>query len=331
MTTANNTAFAVGSESCNGLKSVAFERTVGVVVTAIGTAVFNLAFGFFAIVSNSLVMIVVYRQGSSRAPADLFIASMSLTDFFVGLIVQPFSLILRLHELADVHLCNLKTFYAFFGYLCSGASMLTLCSFSLDRVFALALPYRYNREVIYNKYVIGIATYWLIWLVYTLLPFTGVISSKKYYLSLSCVIVITVLTAVACYFYIMAIVRRHRRKIVSLAPSEQHAGDTSRTQRRSLWIKSQQKKSFTAIIIVCVFVVCYFPKVCTMVAVVLVGNDLDVLYIAGKWTDTFIFINSSVNPIIYVVRIREMRNDMIAIWRKLRPYVTMSRCRNVAR
>ena len=43
-------------------------------------------------------------------------------------------------EMRHMHLCSLKMVYAYLGYVCSGASMLTLSVISLDRWFAITMP-----------------------------------------------------------------------------------------------------------------------------------------------------------------------------------------------
>ena len=305
-------------QRCNGSKSVVFSRTSGMIATAIGTSILNAGFGLFAISANLLSMIVIYRKGSTRIPADLFIASLSLTDFLVGLLVQPFYIILRLHELADVHLCVLRKVYAFIGYLCCGLSMLTISCFSLDRVIAIAYPYVYNAEASNTKSTTVIIVCWLFWFIYTLLPFCGVISSKSYYLSLSCVIPLSVSISVICYIYVMAVVRRHMRKSTPQVPTSSAEGESNRSKRNTLWLKAQWKKSITIVVIVLVFVLCFIPKVCSMVGAIILGNSLDALNISSKWSDTLVFINSSLNPIIYVLRIEEMRQDMFKIIRSLK-------------
>ena len=88
--------------------------------------------------------------------SNLLLASMPLTDFLVGFLVHSLCVTLRASEMRHTHLCSVKMAYAFFRYVCSGASMLTLCFISLDRWFAITMPYRYIPEVIYNRYIAAV-------------------------------------------------------------------------------------------------------------------------------------------------------------------------------
>eukprot|EP00795_Rhopilema_esculentum_P016635 gene16635-8072_t len=148
----NSTNNQTSLGQCNGWKTVKFDRTTSVVITIIATCLLNCIFALFAIASNSLSLVALYRKTSSRTPANLIITSMSISDFLVGLLVQTIYVILRLQELGNIHLCLLKRFFAFVGYFCSGVSMLTILSFSLDRYFAVCFPYRYIADTIHVKY-----------------------------------------------------------------------------------------------------------------------------------------------------------------------------------
>ena len=318
----NSTNNQTAPGQCNGWKTVKFDRITSVVITIIATCLLNVIFAIFAIASNSLSLVALYRKASLRTPANLIITSMSISDLLVGLLVQTIYVILRLHELGNIHLCPLKRFFAFLGYFCSGVSMLTICSFSLDRYFAVCFPYRYIADTIYVKYAAWVIFFWTSWLAYTLLPFAGVISPKKFHSSLSIVMFLSISISVICYLKIYLVIRRHRRKICASIPApsiEPSDIQDVRNKKCDLkWLKFQRRKSFTTLVIVCTFVACFIPKIITLVANLLLGDTLDVLYVSGKWSDTVIFINSSLNPIIYIIRLEEIRQEIIAILKKLR-------------
>ena len=309
-------------------KVVTFSTSNSVVATTIGTSILNAGFGLFAIGANLLVMVVIYRKGSTRLPADLFIANLSLTDFLVGLLVQPFHIIVRLHVLMGVHLCTLKKAYGFIGYLCCGASMLTICCFSLDRAIAVASPYIYKEEASNKKSAAVIIMCWLFCLLFTVLPFTGVISNKSYFICLSCFILLSVAISCICYINIMIVVRRHMKKIAPVVPPCQPstaADDTNTSKRKQIWLWAQKKKSLTSIVIACVFAVCFIPKVCVLVAFATQDEMHDVVYVASNWSNILVFINSSLNPIIYAIRITEIREDMITCIQLLKSKICVKR------
>ena len=294
--TANITATTIPPQTCFGLKNLVYKRTDAIVVTAIITSIINFVFCLFATFANGLSLIVLLKTTSLRTPSNLLLASMSLTDFLVGLFVQSFYVLLRTYEMIDKHLCTLKLVYAFIGYLCSGASMVNLSFISIDRWFAITMPYRYNPEVIYNKYIVAVAVIWVTWLLYTLLPFTQVITYAAYFKSLPCVMFMSLSVSAICYFKIYKIVRQHVRRFRAVAPKEacstkataSAVEDDTRKRSRG-WLKLQRARSLTSGIIVMAFLACYVPKLCIMVVNNIKGDSLQLLYIGGKWSETFVF------------------------------------------
>ena len=323
--TTNITAVTIPSQVCFGAKNLIYKRTDAIVVTAIITSIINLISCLFATTANGLSLIVLLKTTSLRTPSNLLLASMSLTDFLVGLFVQSFYVVLRTYEMIDKHLCTLKLVYAFIGYLCSGASMVNLCFISIDRWFAITMPYRYNPEVLYNRYIVAVAVIWITWLFYTLLPFTQVITYNAYFKSLPCVMFLSLSVSAICYFKIYKIVRQHVRRLKAVAPKEASSNKASNptveteTRKRSHgWLKLQRTRSFTSGIIVMVFLACYVPKLCIMVVNNIKGDSLQLLYIGGKWSETFVFLNSSLNPMIYIIRIRDFRSEILKFLRDVK-------------
>eukprot|EP00112_Aurelia_sp_Birch-Aquarium-sp1_P023063 Seg6745.2 transcript_id=Seg6745.2/GoldUCD/mRNA.D3Y31 product="Dopamine receptor 1" protein_id=Seg6745.2/GoldUCD/D3Y31 len=320
--TTNITVATVPSQVCFGTKNLPYKRTDAILVTAIITSIINFIACVFATTANGLSLIVLLKTTSLRTPSNLLLASMSLTDFLVGLLVQSLYVVLRIYEMIDQHLCTLKLVYSFIGYLCSGASMLNLCFISIDRWFAITMPYRYNPEVIYNKYIVAVAAIWILWLLYTLLPFSQAITYNAYFKSLPWVMFISLSVSAVCYFKIYRIVRRHVIRVAAMVPQEVSSSKASVSvaengirKRNRAWWKSQRARSFTSGIIVVVFLACYVPKLCQIVVTNIIGDSIQLIYIGGKWSETFVFLNSSFNPMIYIMRIRDFRAEILKFLR----------------
>lgn len=320
--TTNITAATVPSQVCFGPKTLPYKRTDAIVVTAIITSIINFMACVFATTANGLSLIVLLKTTSLRTPSNLLLASMSVTDFLVGLLVQSFYVVIRIYEMTGQHLCTLKIVFTFSGYLCSGASMLNLCFISIDRWFAITMPYRYNPEVIYNKYIVAVAAIWILWLLYTLLPFSQAITYNAYFKSLPWVMFISLSVSAVCYFKIYRIVRRHVMRVSAMVPKEVSSSKGSVSvaengirKRNRAWWKSQRARSFTSGIIVMVFLACYVPKLCQIVVTNIIGDSIQLIYICGKWSETFVFLNSSFNPMIYIMRIRDFRTEIVKFLR----------------
>lgn len=296
---------------CHGLKYIHFEKTSAVVVTVIGTCLINAVCGVFAQISNALIMVAISWKASLRTPSNLLLFCMCITDFLVGFVVQMLYVVLRLHEIFDVHLCIGKKIFAFFGYLCSGASFMTLTVVTLDRWFAIAHPYRYQSIELFNKYVVVMVIVWLLWFIFCALPFAGVIMPGIFFASLAVVMVLSVATVVFCYVKIHMVVRKHEQQIdVQIVHIDRDIDRDAASSESSRVRTIERRRSNTVAIIVLVFLGCYLPKICAILVNILVGDTLQVLFVVGKWSETLCFLNSSLNPFIYCLRIESIRNEV---------------------
>eukprot|EP00794_Sanderia_malayensis_P011256 gene11256-12436_t len=352
-----------GSLTCHGLNEIHFEVTTSVVITVILTCLINFITGFFAMTSNAVIMKTLWSKEILRTPSNLLLFSMCITDFLVGMIVQMCYVVLRVNELYNIHFCAVKKIYSFFGYLCSGASLMTLSLVTLDRWFAIAKPYRYMSIDVYSMYRKVVVCVWIVWFSYSILPWLYVISSKAYFLSLSVVMLASLGTSAACYVHIYIIIRQHEKNmagnqsslvgpgintfvsqtaenptniaIVSAGPNhdaktpqpmrkaERRCGNPrSDAKTREAMRKADEKRSNTVAVIVAVFLVCYLPKVFVMAVNLAHGNSRLLLFVFGKFTETLVFVNSSLNPIIYCYRIATIRTEvgktLKSAWVKLR-------------
>ncbi len=257
----NSTVSSSPNWTCHGLKSIPFERTTAVLATAIGTSFVNFFTGVTAAIINPVILFAISTKRSLRTPSNLLLCSMCLTDFLVGFIVQMLYVVLRIHEIFDIHLCLVKQIYACAAHTCAGASLMTLTLVTMDRCFAITCPYRYDADRLFSRYVIAIIIVWVAWFTFSILPWVGAITPKAYYLSLSCIILISFFISVACYVVIFRIVRRHKKRILaetstSRAPHEPASDAVQHVPR-----KAERKRSNAVALILAIFVICYLPKV----------------------------------------------------------------------
>lgn len=289
---------------CFGLKSFHFQPTTPVVGTAVGVSVFNILFSITAVLGNSMMLFVLTTKPSLRCPSNLLIASLCVTDFVVGLVVQPLHIVSRLYEIKNIHLCSVKLVYAYFAFLCSGASFLNITLISLDRWYAVCHPFRYSLNATIKTHVIGVAVVWLLWTVMTLQPFIGAVSPKQYNAVLVAATVLCVVVISICYFFIYKVVRDHKRKISAAVPCDNETCP-SKTAR----VKEQRKSNTMAIVIATLFL-CYIPNIVCSLLESILGFSLALGYVAWHWTSLLVFVNSSLNPFLYCIRSRDIRHAL---------------------
>ncbi len=175
-------------ENCWRLHLYELPKTPALMATVIGTSILHIPSSIFAVFSNAIVMYTIIKKPMLQTPANLLILSMCFSDFLVGLIVQPLQLVLLWLRMSNIHPCTLKRCLEFFGYLSCAVSLLNIVLVTMDRYFAICMPYRYIPEAIKGKYAFGIATVWFVWTLYTLLYSLQVISKRAFQLSLTVII-----------------------------------------------------------------------------------------------------------------------------------------------
>ncbi|CAH3141925.1 unnamed protein product, partial [Porites evermanni] len=97
--------------------------------------ILNVPLMFTSIAGNALVLFAILRTPSLRSlPSNIFLCSLAITDFLVGLIVQPVYIANRLHHSSGRTLAIVEDLMSFF--LC-GVSLKTITAISVDRFLAL--------------------------------------------------------------------------------------------------------------------------------------------------------------------------------------------------
>ncbi|CAL1525826.1 unnamed protein product, partial [Lymnaea stagnalis] len=124
------------------------------------------------IIGNFLVIWAILHDRTLKTTQNLFIMSLAFADFFLGLIVIPFSLTYELlgYWLFGVIWCEL---YKAIDVLLCTASIMSLCLISLDRYWSITRAVHYARQRTRKRAAIMIFTVWFISAVVSIPPLIG--------------------------------------------------------------------------------------------------------------------------------------------------------------
>ena len=282
------------------------------VSATIAIIVVNMLSSFTAATANFLVLLAITKTPSLRTPSSVQLFCLALSDFVTGALVQP---------LFSAHLIGVMT-HNFPLYCISGAilyplgSSFLLLSFfaitfvSFDRYLALVLHLRYTTIVTVSR-VIKI----------NLLLLTPVFPSAVYFwfskedwfkqavtrLGLT-VIVIGMVTILFSYFHIFTILRRHKKQI-----QNQNSMMTSMRGISPMEIAKYRKSVLTIFFVLGAVVLCYFP-----IAIRFVIARFSKTRISGFRLilgAIMVFLNSSINPLVYCWRMKEIRLFVLSKFR----------------
>lgn len=101
--------------SCLFLTSLDSEMTFSETINTIVVSIITSVLAITATVSNSLALYVFYRIERLRTLSNMLLMSLCITDLLTGVMVQPFFVARRLHELnSQNNICTIRLIYVFF-------------------------------------------------------------------------------------------------------------------------------------------------------------------------------------------------------------------------
>ena len=262
----------------------------------------NISLVITATLGNTLVLIALHKVSSIHPPTNFLLRCLAMTDFCVGVIVQPL-FVAFLMEIASGKWQILYLTSITLSFTLCGFSLATAAAISVDRLLALLLGLRYRDTVTLRR---------VRCLVVCLLLFVIVISfiyslySRVIANSGTFVLIITsLLFSVFSHAKIFLKLRQHQAYV-----RQQHVGhEQANCGGIPLDIEQYKKIVSTIAWVQIALLFCYVPIfifliLSTMVEWYKVGSIFHVSAL------TVVYFNSSLNPIFYFWKIREVREEV---------------------
>ena len=277
----NNTVFK--NESATGYSAPAS-------IIIIANCVLNAVLMLIAIIGNSLVIAAIFRTPALRSPLTTLLCSLALSDLLVGLVVQPLYIVIEVKDHFFLELVWSLITYAFWGI-----SLCTMTAISLDRFAAVHYHMRYVHMVSTTRIICASVSIWFVMFLSLGIYLWNVIS---YFFIASVFTVICLLLSSLCYIRIFQIVKRHKTQIQA-----QH--QAVKNDHNNLNIMRLKKSTMNSFLFYIVLICCNFPM---FISFIFLGSKLE--NVAQKWSiyATLVFMNSSINPILYCWRLRDLRS-----------------------
>ena len=209
--------------------------------------------------------------------------------------------------------CNGRIFHWIVGFVCGGVSVLTIATIAVDKALALHLHLRYKQVVTVTRVLATVSAFWFFCVVAGVSIFLT--SSDRYWTLIPIpVLSVSLSTTLVAYMKVFKVLRRHRNQIRTQTLSASH----------SMSMKKYKKSVHTTVYVLFIFLACYTPLLTSMVIrLSLAYNTL--IKMAYEWSATIAYLNSSLNPVIYWVRMREIRVATFNVMRKIRGLENESR------
>lgn len=270
----------------------------------------NIIFSITAILGNILIFIAFHKESSFHPPSKLLFRCLAATDLCVGVFAQPAFVVYQLSIVTSrLDLCYIAASLSYIvtTILC-GVSMATMAAISVDRLFALLLKMRYRQVVTLKRVALAVVIFWFQSIAVSVLVF----GDRLVYLGLSCALtLLSVVTPTFCYLKIFFTLCQQRTQVhvqeVSQSDQGQPNGNNFQTGT------SYKKTVSSALVFQLVLISCYLPYVVVRVVVAIVGRRL---LVSEAIVASMAYLNSSLNPIFYCWKIKEVRYEVTKVVRK---------------
>ena len=264
--------------------------------TYIANCVFNIFLSYTAFMLNIVTIYAIHKTSTTPNTLRTLLLSLACSDVAVGLFSQPLYTLLLINWLrlgnpgcTTLHVLTISS------TLFSTASFLGIVAVSVDRFLAVHLHLRYQELVTHMRVVVVVVSIWV---------YSGVFSLMILWGPFGFIITLVV------YIRIYQTVRRHENQIQCMQIRDE--------------AQSEEIKNFTVLIkstvgifyVYLVLLICYLPFIICVVVIQIYGSSIALKKLLF-YSLTLIFLNSSLNPVIYCWKMRHIRHAIIDILRKM--------------
>ena len=253
-------------------------------------SVINTFLSITAFLGNTLILVALRKETSLHPPSKLLYRNLAISDLCVGIIVEPAAVsywISEVIERSDICLYALDLAYVTSYVLCS-LSLGTTTFISLDRLLALLLGLRYRQVVTLKRIYLTIT---FLWAISSFAATTYLVSPVAHPWFGNIGLPLCLAISIFSYTKIFLTLRYNH-----IQP-QQHVAQAKSTQATPVNVAIYKKAVVSALWIQMTLVVCCLPFFFALV-ITPQGDPLP-YYIARQFGLVFLYLNSSLNPMLY--------------------------------
>ena len=265
----------------------------------------HFTFSLVATLGNLLVIRALIKASTIPANVRKMFISLAFSDLAVGLLPQLmdaiiFAVVWKMASRGGTlaYLCPtvLRVLY-YFTYLLVAASFLNVVFIAFDRLFAFSLHLRYQELFTPRRITIVLVS---VWIISCVLAFLFIFFPKEMEMVAVVITVTRYILTTVVYVPIYKVVKYHRNQIYS-----QNQLQNAQTREAH----KQRKSAYNSLFVSVVFLACYFPFFpCT---IPYMTNNTEISFIVAQFASEFLVcLNSSLNPLVYCWRYREIRQTV---------------------
>ena len=260
----------------------------------------NIFLSVTAFLGNTLILAALHKETSLHPPSKLLYRNLAIADLCVGIIAEPLAVTYWtsvVKERWDIcYLANLAVNFS--GYTLCSVSLVTAAAISVDRLLALLMGLRYRQLVTLRRTCIIAFGFWILSIVGSSTIFWNphILIWYQYIITALCLV-----TAIFAYTKISYTLRHNQIHV------QNHVAQGQPSQAiPALNIARYRKAVYSALWVQGTLVICYLPNTIAVFLTPQTGVPLSI-YLARELAASMVLLNSSLNPLLYCWKIREVR------------------------
>ena len=279
-------------------------------LTFIVNCVFNNFLTYTAILLNIVTMYAMQKTASLPKTLNNLSFSIAISDVGFGLLAQPVysSLLVKWLQLNHPSCNNYGVFYIS-ANLFFASSFLSVVAVSVDRFLAVHLHLRYQELVTHRRVVIVVMSIWVFSAFVSFTMFWELHGTRDY-INLV-ILAFGFIISFAVYIKMYLTVRRHKNQIQSLL-----AVDEAQIGIMTNYV-AVVKTTVGVFYVYLVLLASYLPHFICMAYVGICRDSSIATKQLFLFSFTLMFLNSSLNPVIYCWKMRHIRHAIMDILRNM--------------
>ena len=269
----------------------------------------NMVLTISSTLGNTVILAALSKASSLHSPSKILLRSLALTDLSVGLLAEPlFVTFLISLEKESKNICSQIIVIGVFIDICfSLLSLFTLTAISVDRLLALLLGIRYRQVVTFKRVLLIVISFWTLCVTFSVTSF-WTHKFLKYYSFIS--VTLCVVISTCCYIKIYRKLFHHQAQI------QEHVHQGQQNGHAPLNIARYKKTVSSTLCVQLTLITCYLPAG-IVTALVTVQEMTAALFVAWTFSLTLVFLNSTLNPILYCLKSRAVRRAVVETVRQI--------------
>ena len=269
--------------------------------------VFNAYLSYTATMLNIVAIYAIRKTSSLSKNLKTLLLSQAVSDFGVGLLVQPMVVAQAMNSKRNSETRLIPTKLLIFATnLFIFATLFSVTALCADRFLAIRLNLRYQELVTHQRVVAAVISIWVISTLISLL--TLFLPKQIRYVSFVIIESACIVTATSLSAKLYLTIRRHINQIQvsQVAPNDQ--GES---------VQRKRKSAMATLYVYLIFIACYLPDICVLIIVASISEPRIDLGHSQFYTLTLLFLNSTLNPLIYCWKMKRIQHTIVSTLRHI--------------